>query len=330
MDLAGRQLSSRPWNPARCSGQRLPLQAVLSVKLLIFYAVLSKAPGGSHTIAPFLGFFEAIPYPDTIRFLLKSGIADSIADGSLQSLHPYRCHLHRACQPFYHSLVTPQLLKQSGVSRTRSFTDRITRGQRQILGSSHNHRTPLLRSRIEQAFDLFLARRNGHAILVTGGYAGLVARPYTTHLGLSGILYGRGMVSHSHRAYTLRLLSRPTMLESRDHPGIYFPRRDVDRNGRNHLSSIFLPHDLLLPAVHLLARQTEVYTVRGGRFLMLFQWLDFDHQFKWDLSPGQPIEWTSEKVRKEGPWAFVRTVIYLPSVWLFAGAMYALYIFGWP
>ncbi|MCB1122049.1 MAG: hypothetical protein KJT03_10900, partial [Verrucomicrobiae bacterium] len=73
--MAGRQDYLERLNPLRCGAGDLPLQAMLVVKLLVIFAVLTKIPGGSHTVAPFIPWLESIPYPDTIRLVLKLGIA---------------------------------------------------------------------------------------------------------------------------------------------------------------------------------------------------------------------------------------------------------------
>ncbi len=75
--MANRGINWQSTNPLKCAGQSLPIQAVLCAKLLILFVAFSKAPGGSHTIAPFLGFFDLIPHPDTVRLVLKLGIACS-------------------------------------------------------------------------------------------------------------------------------------------------------------------------------------------------------------------------------------------------------------
>ena len=329
MELAGKQLSTRSWNPLRCSGQRLPIQAVLSIKLLIFYVILSKAPGGSHTIAPFLDFFESIPYPDTIRFLLKLGIAVA----SLSVLFN-RCtrtaviyiglaslfiilwsRLNYSNNQVFLALVL--LLVGLRRENDRFWGVRVTigllyfgAGLNKLLTSSWQDGS-VMRFWLQEDMHVWWLSSIQPISETQGVFVAVAWSVILLELTLSMCFLAP------------RFLKIGISLGFAFHAGMLVATGGV-------ISHLFF---YLMTSAYLLFiawPDKQKYTVRGGRYLKLLRLLDFDHQFKWVSSPAQTLVLENETERKQGPRALVRTIIYLPSVWLFAGALYALYIFGWP
>lgn len=316
-------------NPGRCGGQALPVRAVLAAKLLVLYIVFSKAPGGSHTIATFLGFFECIPYPDAIRFVLKLGIAaccllvlfnqlTSFAlayIGSTSLVIILWSRLNYSNNQVFLALVL--ILIALHIKDNKFWGVRWTIGLL-YLGAGLNK---LLTESWQNGTVMKFWLQEDMQVWWLGWVQAIWDSPTLfTLIAWTVILIE---LSLAFLFLTPRFLKAGIVLGVFFHGGMLVVTGGV-------ISHLFF---YLMTASYLLFiswPQKQTVTIQGSRHLQLLKFLDFDRQFNWDLKEENPLSWISSKSRVTGFRAMGKLLIHLPSVWLLAGATYGLYIFGWP
>ncbi len=327
--MAGGSINWVSFNPLKCSGQSLPIQAVLVAKLLIFFVVLSKAPGGSHTIAPFLGIFELIPNPDTIRFVLKLGIAaccllvlvNQLTQlalayiGSTSLFIILWSRLNYSNNQVFLALLL--ILLALHIKKHKFWGVRWTIGLL-YFGAGLNK---LLTDSWQDGTVMRFWLQEDMQVWWLGTVQSIWDSPTLfTLIAWSVILIELSM---AFLFLTPRFLKAGIVLGVLFHGGMLIVTGGV-------ISHLFF---YLMTASYLLFMSwpnPQTVTIKGNRHLQWLKFLDFDRRFNWDLNEENRLSLISSKNKVMGFQAMGKLLIHLPSLWLLAGATYSLYIFGWP
>jgi hypothetical protein len=319
MAMAGRSDLLIKLNPLRCSGGALPLRGLLAAKLLILYVIFSKAPGGSNTVAPFLSFLEFVPYPDTIRFVLKLGIA-------LASL------------AVLFNLSTRPALIFIGVSslviicwsRLNYSNNQLFLALVLIILGLHNKGDSFWGVRTTTGLLYFGAGLN--KLMNPDWQSGEVMRFWLQEDMQVWWLDSVQLVWNSPTLFTglawlvifLELFLAgcflvPKFVRGGVIVGFLFHAGMLVATG-GVISHLFM---FLMISVYLIFipwPEKGKYKIVCGNPFYALRWLDFDKQFTWEL----------DNRNSSGLVALAKVLFFLPAIWVPAGAAYALYIFGWP
>ena len=329
--MGGRQHFLHRINPLRCGGQRLPVQAVAASKLLVLYVVFSKAPGGSHTIAPFLEFFSHIPYPDEIRFLLKLGIA---AASFLVFLNQF----------------TKQALLYIGAScliiilwsRLNYSNNQVFLALTLLMIGLHHRGSNFWGARITVGLLYFGAGLN--KLLEPDWQTGQVMEFWLQEdmqvwwLGTFQAIWESPAI-FSVIAWLVilteltlaicflipGLLKRGIVLGLLFHSGMLVATGGV-------ISHLFM---YLMVSTYLLFVDWPApgtWRIHAGRMWLFLKWMDFDKRFHWELKKGRWLNliWVEGKDSITGFKAALNILVHSPFILLSFGFIYVLFIFGWP
>lgn len=329
--MAGRRDFLQRLNPLRCGGGGLPVQAVLVVKLLVIFAVLTKIPGGSHTVAPFIPWLEGIPYPDTIRFLLKLGIA--VACLGLF----FNIFGRKACLYIGTASLLIILWSRLNFSNNQLYLTLLF-----LLLGLHVRGDSFWSIRITIGL-LYLGA--GLNKLLTGDwqtgtfidYWYTVEAPMAWYDALAH-LFGPSLLSIllSWAVILTEFLLACSFLTK------WKLRRAIVLGLTFHLVMLFATGGLLshrflylMAASYLLFvkwPQEGAEAIKAGGWMYGLRHLDIDRQYLWIRRPSTGMEFPEggEVESHSGITAAVKVFIHLPAVWLPAAAIYGLIIFGWP